>query len=137
MDNTINVEKIMEEIREEIREKGYTPDLLSFDDISIDVQTLNTDEFNQLNFNEGMFAANHNWNVQTYHVYEGNPIKVLIKKVLRKMSYFFVTEVMIDQNKYNAAVIQSLNQIDLYMQKTNKEIEELKLKIKELEKADK
>lgn len=32
----LNVEKIMEEIREEIKEKGYTNDMLSFSDMIVD-----------------------------------------------------------------------------------------------------
>ena len=39
MSEQINVESIMKEIKKEIEVKGYTNDLLSFDDVIVDVGT--------------------------------------------------------------------------------------------------
>ena len=41
MSEQINVESIMKEIKKEIEVKGYTNDLLSFDDVIVDVGSMN------------------------------------------------------------------------------------------------
>ena len=48
----IDVENIMQKIRNEIKEKGYTNDMLSFNDIEIDISDLIVNEFNMYDFNE-------------------------------------------------------------------------------------
>ena len=40
MSEQINVESIMKEIKKEIEVKGYTNDLLSFDDVIVDVGSM-------------------------------------------------------------------------------------------------
>ena len=54
MSEQINVESIMKEIKKEIEVKGYTNDLLSFDDVIVDVGSMNVNSsivrlMNQMN----------------------------------------------------------------------------------------
>ena len=41
-ENNINVEEIMKQIKADINAKGYTNDLLSFDDVIVDVSSMKT-----------------------------------------------------------------------------------------------
>ena len=52
MSEQINVESIMKEIKKEIEVKGYTNDLLSFDDVIVDVGSMNVNKFDKAKFNE-------------------------------------------------------------------------------------
>ena len=47
--NQINVQDIMKEIKKEIEVKGYTNDLLSFDDVIVDVGAMNVISLIRLN----------------------------------------------------------------------------------------
>lgn len=49
MSEQINVESIMKEIKKEIEVKGYTNDLLSFDDVIVDVGSMNVNKFDKVN----------------------------------------------------------------------------------------
>ena len=46
--NQINVQDIMKEIKKEIEVKGYTNDLLSFDDVIVDVGAMNVNKFDKV-----------------------------------------------------------------------------------------
>ena len=50
MSEQINVESIMKEIKKEIEVKGYTNDLLSFDDVIVDVGSMNVNKFDKVYF---------------------------------------------------------------------------------------
>ena len=49
---TVNVNEIMKQIRNDIQEKGYTNDMLSFDDVIVDVGTGQVTKFDKVKFNE-------------------------------------------------------------------------------------
>ena len=53
--NQINVQDIMKEIKKEIEVKGYTNDLLSFDDVIVDVGAMNVNKFDKVKFNEDVY----------------------------------------------------------------------------------
>ena len=56
MSEQINVESIMKEIKKEIEVKGYTNDLLSFDDVIVDVGSMNVNKFDKVKFNEDIYC---------------------------------------------------------------------------------
>ena len=87
--NQINVQDIMKEIKKEIEVKGYTNDLLSFDDVIVDVGAMNVNKFDKVKFNEDLYVANHEWEVNPYRPLQGNKAAVFFKKVIRKLVYFF------------------------------------------------
>lgn len=130
----INIEAIMQEIRTEIREKGYTNDLLSFNDIVIDTSTLNAVKFDKIAFNEEIYSINHGWEVAAYRVLSGNPVKVFFQKVIRKLVYFFVEPIVLEQNGFNASMVRLMNQMNCYIDETQQEKQALMEEIQVLRK---
>ncbi len=133
-DNEINIESIMQEIRQDIRDKGYTNDLLSFNDIVIDTSTINAVKFDKVAFNEEVYTINHGWNIQAYRPVPGGRIAVFFKKVMRKLVYWFVEPIVMEQDGFNAAVVRMMNQMNCYIEETTKENAELKKQVEELTK---
>ena len=138
--NDINIESIMQEIKAEIKEKGYNNDLLSFNDIVIDTSGMNASNFDKIAFNEEIYTVNHTWNVQAYRVLSGSKVALFFKKVVRKMVYFFVEPIVLEQDGFNASVVRLMNQINCYDDETKeqnellqKQVEELTEKIKKFE----
>ncbi|MDO5381664.1 MAG: hypothetical protein Q4F06_02950 [Eubacteriales bacterium] len=129
----VNVENIMQEIKNEIKAKGYSNDMLSFDDIIIDSSSMNVTKFDKIKFEENLYDANHEWQVNSYRMIQGNKVSVFFKKVLRKCMYFFVDPIVNSQNGFNASLVRMMNQMSCYIDEQNKEIEELKKRIDKLE----
>lgn len=100
----INIEEIMSQIRQEIREKGLTPDMLSFEDVPFDAAA-NTDAGEALKF-----LAAHCY-VEPYRRLTGNPCKVFIQKVIRKLTKFYVEPIAAAQNAVNANTVQVLQSL--------------------------
>lgn len=128
----INIEKIMEEIRQEIQEKGYTNDMLSFDDIT------DFDEENKT-LEDYFDILNSIWNVQAYRELPGgnglvSKLNVFIKKVLRKLIKFYIEPIVADQNEFNANCVRLLNMINGHMNIKDKKIEMLEEEIEQLKK---
>lgn len=128
----INIESIMQEIRAEIKQKGYTNDLLSFNDIVIDTSTLNASKFDKIMFNEEIYTINHTWNVQAYRTLSGSRISLFFKKVIRKMVYFFVEPIVLEQDGFNASMVRLMNQMNCYVDETKQHNEVLKKQVQEL-----
>jgi len=128
----INIEKIMEEIRQEIQEKGYTNDMLSFDDIT------DFDEENKT-LEDYFDILNSIWNVQAYRELPGgnglvSKLNVFIKKVLRKLIKFYIEPIVADQNEFNANCVRLLNMSNGHMNIKDKKIEMLEEEIEQLKK---
>lgn len=134
---TVNVNEIMKEIRNDIQEKGYTNDMLSFDDVIVDVGTGHVTKFDKVKFNEEIFNINHEWNVQAYRPLQGGKVSVFFKKVIRRLVYFFVEPIVLAQDGFNASLVRMMNQMNCYIDEQNEQIKELKEKIDELEKTAK
>lgn len=128
----INVQEIMKQIKKDIEVKGYTNDILSFDDVIVDAGSLNANKFDKVKFNEDLYVANHEWEVNPYRPLQGNKISVFFKKAIRKTVYFFVEPIVMAQDGFNASLVRLMNQMDCYIDEQNKEIAELKKQIEEL-----
>jgi len=128
----INIEQIMEEIRQEIRDKGYINDLFSFDDVIESAAENKTLE-------DYYDILNNIWNVQAYRVLPAGggilgKFKVFVKKVLRKSIKFYIEPIVEDQDEFNANTVHILNLINSYMDINNKKMEMLKEEIENLKK---
>ena len=123
MSEQINVESIMKEIKKEIEVKGYTNDLLSFE---------NVNKFDKVKFNEDIYVANHEWEVNPYRPLQGGKVTVFFKKAIRKLVYFFVEPIVMAQDGFNASIVRLMNQMNCYIEEKDKEIAELKKEIEEL-----
>lgn len=142
----INIEKIMQEIRDEITEKGYTNDMLSFNDIILDGSDLTVSKFDKVRFNEELYSLNHFWDVKAYRSVEhGNSIKskiiTFIRKIIRKSIKFYIEPINADQNTFNAVTVKLFNLMECYISENKKNaelqetVEELKKEINELKQS--
>lgn len=132
MNNEINIEEIMNEIRANIKERGYDKEPLSFEEVAVSKPVLQGDsEYDAEEFNREIEYLNYNWNNSfMIPIAGGNPIGVFIKKVIRKLTRFIVFPIVNFQNAYNASNVRCLKQIKEYMA----EMEEYKVRIAKLEK---
>ncbi|MBQ7027383.1 MAG: hypothetical protein IJN14_03175 [Ruminococcus sp.] len=108
VNDNINIEAIMAQIRQEIKDKGLTSDMLSFEDVpyekAADVSGATLGEAE-----EAMRWLNAHYYVQPYKNLAGNPIKVFFKKVIRKLVKFYVEPAVFEQNDVNANTVKALN----------------------------
>lgn len=124
MKENINIEDIMNEIRAEIKEKGLTSDMLSFEEIPVRQAVIATTQENEADI--ALAYINHHYAVQPYKQLQGSGIKVFVKKVIRKLVKFYVEPVVFDQNTFNAHVVRVINP-------TKKSVDELLNRVAELE----
>lgn len=96
MDNSINIEQIMADIKKEIKEKGLTADMLSFDDIPYKKTAQGGSPEEALDY------VTAHYYVQPYAEITGNPVKVFFKKAMRKLMRFYVEPMVMEQNDLNA-----------------------------------
>lgn len=123
MEETLNIEDIMAEIRQEIKDKGFTSDMLSFEDISYPkVDTLNLNISMQSDeISNSLVYMNTHYQIQPYKSIYGNPVKTFIKKVLRKSIKFYIEPIVLEQNEFNAHTIRVLNSIrETFLEQDNK-----------------
>ena len=90
--NGIDVTKIMEQIRQDIKESGA-------DRIPLSFQDSNSTEASTLD--EAVRYLAYNYEVTAYQMLEGNKIKRFFKKCIRKAGSFFVLPIVAQQNKLN------------------------------------
>ena len=132
--NDINIEEIMSQIREEIKEAGYTDDMLSFDDVELDDCNFQFEIFDKGDFNREVYDLNHRWKIQTYRNLNSGKLVTFMKKVIRKMIRFYVDTVVEDQNMFNANIVKTMNLMNCYIQEQEATIATLKNRIQQLEK---
>lgn len=110
---TINIEEIMQGIRQEIKDKGLTSDMLSFEDVpyrkpgdAVSGCTMDSEEVRN-----AMVYLNGHYNIQPYKPLGGNALFVFVKKVIRKLTKFYVEPIVFDQNDFNANTVRVLNAV--------------------------
>ena len=98
----INVEEIMEQIRQEIREKGYTPDMLSFRDVN--ASHFKENEFSRKDFENVVNRLEMTKYVPWKQDNNGTGIKGLIKKIVKRIMSPIIAPVSDKQNVFNNQV---------------------------------
>lgn len=130
INQTINVEKILCEIRREIKEKGFSKDKLgfedNFDDFFLSLIPKNDDV---VDIEQQMDNLRSSWDIQPYKPLNGNPLVVFIKRIIRKSIKFFLMPIVKEQNAFNWSVLQILERN--YEQKI--EIEKLHSQLAQIE----
>jgi hypothetical protein len=106
-----DIKSIINDIRQEIRGKGYSNDILSFDDCFDQVFINNIRNFININPHKNI---------------QGNKIVVLIKKIIRKLIKFYIVPIVDDQNAFNNYII---NNLQLQIKYLNKKINDLEEKL--------
>lgn len=132
MNNEINIEEIMEEIRQNIKDRGYDKEPLSFEDVQVSSPAIAAgDGYNASRLMYELDYMNHNWNNNFQVPVTGrNFLVVFVKKAIRKFTRFIVFPIVNFQNSYNGSNVRCLNQIKEYMA----EIDVYKQRIEQLEK---
>lgn len=133
----IDIEKIMQEIREEIKEKKMQETGVDFASVE---GTGGKEVFNHAAFRECLHHVNNEWNI-SFYTEVGTGIKALLKKVIRKMLVFIGVPLTEQQRNFNAHMVQTLNEMEHYIctqEEKQKElleiIEDLEARIYELKK---
>lgn len=133
----INIEKIMEEIRSEINARGEKEDMLSFDEIPYETFSVNTyDTFSMKSFEENINLSNQRFLVNAYRPLSGNSVSIFIKKIIRKLTKFYIEPIVEEQNNFNVSILRAVNSVFSYVkeQRSNDEtIKELKDNLKLME----
>jgi putative methyltransferase len=120
--DNINVEEIMAKIRQNIKDKGY-----------VEEEKINNFDFTpkineEDNFRYDLDTLNRVWNVNLEReILSRNKLFSFVKKVIRKLTRWYVVPMMQDQITFNSYAVRTINNL-------NKQIEELK---KLLDKKDK
>ncbi|WP_019679993.1 hypothetical protein [Ruminococcus flavefaciens] len=123
----INIEDIMTEIRQSIKDQGLTADMLSFEDVPF----RKTAQGGSLS--EALDYITSHYYIQPYKELMGNPLKVFFKKVIRKMVKFYVEPVVMEQNDFNANAVTVMKSLaDSEAEDVSGKIETLELAQKEL-----
>jgi len=137
---TVNVEEIMKQIRAEIAEKGLQDDAIEFEELMGIDSMDESQDFSRKRLNENVTYLNEHWEVSAYReLYVSSGLKgkmfVFVKKVIRKLTKFYVEPIVNDQNQYNAGVTRSMNEMRRFIRETQQENQELKKRIEKLEKG--
>ena len=124
---SINIEEIMAEIKRNIKEQGLTADMLSFEDVPYKKTAQGGSAA------EAMDYLTSHYYIQPYKELKGNPIKVFIKKTLRKLMKFYIEPVVFEQNDFNANAVTVMRSLsDGKTADLTSKVETLELAQKEL-----
>lgn len=114
----IDVQKIVDEIKNEIEIKGYKSQILSFKEVE-EIGSLYSTNFSLNELDSNISEANRLYYIEEYPIIWQDSlfqkITGFIKKVIRKTMKFYIAPMVEKQNKFNAAVTKSLNQVDSYI----------------------
>lgn len=135
---TVDVEKIMEEIRQNIKERGYTEEMLSFSEAASDAEIQNgipADDviYNEAELNQYLQISRASHNIPYYEPMVGNKVKVFVKRVLRKLMAFQMQPIRERQNQFNYNIIQSVREMAVHMAELEDALVEKEAIIEELE----
>lgn len=115
---TIDVEKIMEEIRENIKKRGYTDEMLSFNDVKAQMpeNSGGVTTFNVHELRTQVQDSNLHCSLQYYAMIPKGGLKSFVKRTLRKVLRFLLLPIVDEQNIFNSSAARSLNQLEAYVQ---------------------
>ena len=116
----IDVQKIVKEIQEEIKEKGLTDDLPKFQSLA---PGSSMTVFDKDFFTESLYKMNSGYKIAAYRHLNGTKIMILIKRVLRKLMKFYIEPITYDVSNFNTYTVQTMNQVGAYIN-TQKDYEE-------------
>lgn len=132
----INVEEIMEEIRRDIREKGYREENFDFTKVVSEGNLVESEKHFQMD--ELQIQLNNMvsfCNNPIYFPLQGNPIKVFIQRVIRRGVLFVIFSAFQFQNRFNASIMSFSRQVELFIRETSGLKKQVEDQQKQLEKC--
>lgn len=113
---SLNIEDIMSEIRADIKEKGLSGDMLSFADIPCDANPRNpAQQYDSDQLRKNIAFVSDYFALTTENEIKGGALSRFVKKVVRKLSRFYVEPIADEQSAVNANTAQALQQLELYI----------------------
>lgn len=126
-----NTEKIIQLIREDIKSKGYSPDIPGFEDVTEIYDLMHPYNYDEL---VGIiYQMNLGYHVKLFRELPGGPAVVLIKKIIRWFMVFLIAPVLDEQNTFNRSVTSSAEQLLGYIDEQNCLIKNMETRIEQLE----
>lgn len=134
--STIDIEVIMKNIRETIKEKGYINEMLGFEDTDAlyELSAQENEKFSYEKFLVDLDKVNQNYSIRYYRNVGEKGVKSFIKKSLRKVLSFLILPMAEEQMDFNASVTRCLNQLEHYVkEQKERDYEELSERLEKLE----
>lgn len=127
MSDSLDIEQIEKEIREEIVKSYSSDEILSFEPAYSDeiVPEVDCSRNYDLSYFEDMLDACKR--LSTVHYYKpivGNPLYVFVKRVLRKLNVFLLKPIVEEQSSFNYAVTELCAQLSLRLDEQSRMIED-------------
>ncbi len=129
----INIEDIMQEIREDIKARGLKDDSISFEDVIL-LGGGTGAPYSKEAYTDMLVNAGEDSEVLSYRELSGNPVSKLIKKINRRLIAFYIESIVDDQNKFNKDVYKGLTMSLSKFEEDNARMEALEKKLYEAEK---
>ena len=131
--NTVNVEEIMQEIREKLNETWG--DIPPFESVPVHSPSgVPADYAGEVN------AMNNTWNLAYVWPLSPNPIKRFVQRVIKRMMKFLLIQLIWQQNEFNAHTVRAMNwtkngidTLTAQIISLEQELEELRTHMEELE----
>lgn len=130
----IDVQKIMEGIRKEIADQGYTEEEISYAQSLANMGSVRSDKY----YNPRTlrmkyeYVRGHCDNPICFEL-KGSPIKMLFQKAIRRVFLFVIFPAFHFQNTYNKAVADCIGQMKNYIEE-NEQVRHMAVKVTALEK---
>lgn len=130
----IDVQEIMEGIRKEIADRGYTKEEISYAQALANMDAASLDKcYNPRALRMKYEYLQGHYNNPIYFKLKGNPVKALFQKVIRRFFLFVIYPAFHYQNVYNEAVADCIRQVKNYIEE-NEPVKHMPAKVAALEK---
>lgn len=125
----INIEEIMQEIREEVKAKGIEDQKLQFADVSLAEDSFELPEkYDSFMMQKELLNMNGLWDTSLQEIHSTSGVKKAIKKVLKKAIGLIINPHIAQQTAFNASVVHGINLLNCLA----KENEELRAEVDSL-----
>ncbi|MDR1074560.1 MAG: hypothetical protein LBL45_12975 [Treponema sp.] len=117
---SVDIEKILADIRKEIKEKGYASDMLGFDvSFNNDFASLfsEVDLFAPVDVRQDVENLHKHWEIALYEPLRGNPLSIFVKRCVRKLTHFLLEPIVFEQRLFNASTVRIIAKIKSFMDK--------------------
>jgi hypothetical protein len=133
MEKEFSIEEVLDDIRKEIAEKGLVSDILSFSDVA-GISSADGEDFSGKKLEMCIADLNGSCVITESRRIEGSPLIVFIKRVIRKLTRFYVKPIVDAQNEFNEYTVRTANMLSRYVydnseKRLEEKIEALELKL--------
>ena len=137
--DNINVEEIMAKIRQNIKDKGYVEEeKINNFDFTPQISEEDNFRYDLLIFQTRFNILNRVWNINLEReILSRNKLFAFVKKVIRKLTRWYVVPMMQDQITFNSYAVRTINNLNKQNEKMRQILDEKEARIKKLEKLEK